>query len=193
MTARRYAAEVTRLPMLAVFEARGREADLAAAMQKSGLKLPPTLNRAEDSKSRCRILRLGPRRALVLADADFELRLDGRLAQGFATAAAADYALVSDMLVAFQIKGSGSEDVLRQGAPLDLSIERFPPGSCAATDLWSASVIVIREAGEAPQFTLLVERSYAGYIEDWLTVASGGSSTLRPGTMISPPASFQPS
>jgi sarcosine oxidase gamma subunit len=69
----------------------------------------------------------------------------------------------------------------------------MPAGSATGTELWGAAVIIIRSEGPQPGFRIIVDRSHAGFIEDWLTVASGGTSALRPGVMIAPPRSWEPS
>jgi sarcosine oxidase subunit gamma len=100
--------------------------------------------------------------------------------------------MVSDMYAVFSVRGPGALDVLRQGAPLDLSPAAFPPGSVAGTELWSVTAIILRSPGPEAAFTLLVDTSLAGYVGDWLAVAMGAPSVLKPGTMASPPRSLSP-
>lgn len=178
--------------MQAMFEARGNAAALDEAFARAGLSLPAQLHHLTGDAEAVRCLRLGPRRVIVLAPASAEAGLDQRLSAAFDHEAEADYALVSDMLVTFRLTGAGSEDVLRQGAPLDLAAEVFPPGFGAGTELWGTTVILIREPVQAKTFLVVVERSFAGYVEDWLDVAAGGASTQKAATMARPPASWQP-
>jgi heterotetrameric sarcosine oxidase gamma subunit len=192
MTARRYDVQRERLPMQAVFEARGSALALDAALRRAGMALPDRLHRSANAPEGARCFRLGPRRAIVLAPPAAENALDRRLSQAFVQEPEADYALVSDMLMTFWLTGAGAEDVLRQGAPLDLAAEVFPPGFGTGTELWGTTVILIREAAPDHSFLIIVERSFAGYIEDWLEVAAGGTSTQKPATMLRPPTSWQP-
>ena len=190
MTAGRYPATIARRPMAAVFEARGSEAGLREGFRAAGLRLPETRNEALQADGGVHLMRIGPRRALALAFLEAEAALDSAFSRGFAKVAAADVANVSDMFAAFAVEGPGALDVLKQGAPLDLSPAAFPVGSATGTEMWSAALILIREAED--RYAILIDRSLAGYLEDWLTTANGLESGLRPGTMLNPPASLQP-
>ncbi|MGL4438037.1 MAG: sarcosine oxidase subunit gamma [Bosea sp. (in: a-proteobacteria)] len=188
----RYASNIVRLPMIALFEARGTEAGLSAALSASGLELPSDAHRVASQAMGATVLRLGSRRVLIMAEASSEVALGKALEVAFATVPDADIALVSDMFTAFEVSGAGALDILAQGAPLDLSDTSFPVGHGAGTELWATTVVLIRKDGPEPHFRIIVERSYAGFIEDWLNVASGGKSTLKPGVMISPPPPWKP-
>lgn len=190
---RRYDASVEAAPALAVFEARGRDAGLSAGLATAGLTMPEAAGMMLRQPDGAEVLRLGPRRVLVLADGELEAQLGPALARGFSQVPDADVALVSDMVCVFDLGGVGAEDILAQGAPLDLSKRAFPEGTGTGTELWGATVILIRRAGRSPGFRIIVERSFAGFIEDWLAVASGEASTLRPGVMAAPPPSWKPS
>lgn len=173
--------------MLALFDARGSEAGLLVALAASGFALPASAHQVEAQAMGSTLLRTGPRRVLIMAEASHEAALGNALETVFAAVPEADLALVSDMFAAFDVVGTGAFDVLAQGAPLDLSDAAFPKGTGTGTELWGTSVVLIRLDGPEPHVRIIVERSYAGFIEDWLTVASGGISTLRPGVMNSPP------
>lgn len=188
----RYASKIERLPMLALFEARGTEAGLLAALSASGLELSSDAHHVASQAMGATVLRLGPRRVLIMAEASEEVGLDNALEVAFAAVPDADVALVSDMFTPFDVSGEGTLDILAQGAPLDLSDAAFPAGHGAGTELWGTTVVLIRHDQPVPGFLIIVERSYAGFIEDWLTVAAGGASTLKPGVMISPPPRWKP-
>jgi heterotetrameric sarcosine oxidase gamma subunit len=182
MSGGRYRAQVTDLPMMALFEARGRQPALMAALAAAGLPWPQASG----------VMRFGPARVLVTAELAREAELDRMLEAAFASQPDADVALVSDMFRGFRISGAGAEDVLRQGAPLDLSRAVLPDGSAAATELWAVSAIISREAAAEPAFTepaftVLVDHSHAGYIADWLSAANGGAPLASPGVMTNPP------
>jgi heterotetrameric sarcosine oxidase gamma subunit len=190
MTGTRYNTLLKRLPMQALFDIRGSEAGMAAGLDSAGLGMPVARNRVQRDTLGIEAVCLGPRRVLVLAESEAEAVLNHRLNAAFGSVADADCALVSDMFVSFELTGPGSEDVLRQGAPLDLSSQRFPADMATGTELWAVSVILIRSSVDLTCFRIVVERSFAGYIENWLITATGGQSSLRPGVMMSPPASL---
>ncbi|CAN1495995.1 COG4583 Sarcosine oxidase gamma subunit [Rhabdaerophilaceae bacterium] len=185
-------ARIDHLPMMAMFDLRGSKQGLTKALAGAGFTMPEGRNHLERHSAGVELAQLGPQRVLVLADLSQEAQLNAGFSRGFGAVADADFALVSDMFVGFDLRGQGAEDVLSQGAPLDLSHESFPIGCTTGTELWSTSVIIMRLAGHPDHFRILVERSYAGYIEDWLHVASGRPSNVRPGVMSSPPSSIRP-
>ncbi|MGL4243092.1 MAG: sarcosine oxidase subunit gamma [Beijerinckiaceae bacterium] len=192
MTMTRYDARVSELPMFALFEARGAEKSLAKAIAAAGLKWPKASGAIDGRTKGIEVMRFGPARVLIRADLAREDALGGALDAAFAAAPDADVAMVSDMFRAFRVTGPGAEDVLRQGAPLDLSPAAFPPGSVAATEMWTATVIVSRDGGDTPSFTLMIDNSYAGYLADWLAVANGGAPMASPGVMTNPPRPLSP-
>lgn len=191
MSSLRYPVMIRRLPALALFEARGTAAVLESAIAAAGLSWPSGFNRVSAADG-VEVVRFGPKRVLVIATGEREGALAARLEAAFREVETADIALVSDMYVAFEVAGAGAEDVVRQGAPLDLSAGAFPPGAIAGTELWAITAIIARIASGEPGFRLLVDISYAGYIADWLATAAGSPSTERPGTMQRPPASLRP-
>lgn len=192
MSRLRYDVAIARAPMLALFEARGREPALAAAIAAAGLDWPASRNRLGPDRNGASVVRFGPARALAIAPIEREAALGEALARAFDGQKEADVALVSDMHAVFRVSGPGALDVLRQGAPLDLSPAAFPPGAVAGTELWSVTVLILRGPEPEPAFTLLVDNSLAGYVEDWLAVASGAPSAARPGVMSHPPRSLNP-
>ncbi len=78
--------------------------------------------------------------------------------------------LVSDAYVAFTIHGNEARDVLAQGCPLDLDATAFPIGTCARSILAGAPVLLIRDP---MGFDLLVDRTLAKYLRQWLQTAAG--------------------
>ena len=188
----RYDARLTRLPMAAAFDLRGTMKSITRATTVLQLSLPKSRHDISAGPDSMELVQLAPNRVVILAPIEQETAIAAKLAKAFEKIADADFALISDMLVTFALSGSGAEDVLRQGAPLDLSQEAFPGGEARATDLWSTSVILLRGDAVHDGFRIVIERSFADYIEDWLTVANGGLSELRPGVMSNPPASYKP-
>jgi sarcosine oxidase subunit gamma len=78
---------------------------------------------------------------------------------------------VSDLHASFEVGGPSSRDLLAKGCALDLHPGVFQAGHCAATALARVRV-TLRQLDDAPRFQLLVERSYAQYLWDWLTDAA---------------------
>lgn len=191
MTKTRYAATISRLPRLALFEARGKAEALELALRRAGLPWPATFNTMamEDGVE---VARIGPKRVVVMAPAAQEAGLLTSLEQAFSASMAADFVMLSDSFAGFSIEGADAESILRQGAPLDLSHSAFPPGAIAGTELWAITALMARPQAQASTFRVLVEASYAGYIESWLATANGLASPNRPGTMVRPPASLNP-
>ncbi len=78
---------------------------------------------------------------------------------------------VSDLRAGFEIKGPRSRDLLAKGCAVDLHPRVFNTGDCAQTALARVR-ITLRQVDEAPTYHVLVERSYAQYLWDWLIDAA---------------------
>jgi sarcosine oxidase subunit gamma len=78
---------------------------------------------------------------------------------------------VSDLRANFEIKGPHSRDLLAKGCAVDLHPRVFKTGDCALAALARVRV-TLRQVGDAPAYQVLVERSYAQYLWDWLTDAA---------------------
>jgi heterotetrameric sarcosine oxidase gamma subunit len=187
----RYAASIRRLEMMAVFEARGPAASLSAALAAAAVPAPTQANRFEALAGGARVMRIGPRRAIVTGPAAREPELERALGAAFDGEGPAAIANLSDLFVAFEIAGPGAIDVLKQGTALDLRPGNCPLGFASGTDLWGVGVILLRE--DTDRFEILVDRALAGYLDGWFAAASGIAQGPRPGTMRSPPASYRPS
>lgn len=192
MIGTRYDVAVEPAAPLAVFEARGPEAELAAALAAARLPWPVAPHRSEAGEDGAAVVRLGPTRLLVLAPRDAGPDLAARLDAAFAAQETADAIDVSDMLAGFVVAGPGALDVLRQGAPLDLAPDRFPPGATTGTELWGVAVLIARLPAPTDAFRILVDVAQAAFVEEWLSVACGAGPLHRPGTMIRPPARLRP-
>lgn len=183
----RYRASTTRLPMQAAFDLRGPVEELRAALSGAGLPCPEAPNRLLVAGD-MRLLRLGPDRIVVLASPDVEGMLASRLRAAFSDAETAICAEISDMHVGFEVEGPDRLEVLRQGVALDLAEPAFPTDGATCTEIWGVTAIVMR-SGEG--FLVLVDRSFAGYLENWLLTANGGADGPRPATMLSPPPPYR--
>lgn len=74
---------------------------------------------------------------------------------------------VSDLRAEFELAGPRAIDVLRKGCAIDLHPRVFGPGDCALTAL-SRVRIALRQTDERPGYRVLVERSVAPYLWNWL-------------------------
>jgi heterotetrameric sarcosine oxidase gamma subunit len=191
VSAPRYDVALRRLAPTARFDARGKPEDLAAALRAAGLPVPERRNSSLGSAGHVRIDWLGPQRHVVSAPLEQEEALGSALEAAFAGVAGADVTCSTDMVVTFELAGSGAADVLAQGTPLDISPAAFLPASVTGTELWGVGVIVERPAADPKTFRVTVERSYAGYIDGWLRTAAGLPADIRPGVMIAPPGIAQ--
>jgi heterotetrameric sarcosine oxidase gamma subunit len=191
VNAPRYDVALRRLAPTARFETCGKPEDLAAALRAAGLPVPERRNSSLAGDGRVRVDWLGPQRQVVRAPLEQEEAVGRALEAAFAGFAGADVTCITDMVVTFELAGSGAADVLAQGTPLDLSPAAFLPASATGTELWGVGVIVERPAADPKTFRVTVERSYAGYVEGWLRTAAGLISDLRPGVMTAPPGRAQ--
>ena len=193
MSAPRYDVALRRLAPCARFETRGKPGDLAAALRAAGLPVPERRNSSLADEGHVRVDWLGPQRYVVTAPLAQEEALGGALEAAFAGFAGADVTCVTDMVITFELAGSGAADILAQGTPLDIGPAAFLPASVTGTELWGVGVIVERPVADPKTFRVTVERSYAGYVDGWLRTAAGLPADIRPGVMIAPPGMAQPS
>lgn len=129
--------------------------------------LPPVVGSVSGTSRRA--LCIGPGDWLLMARDWRALEADGQLhseaaEQGFALAD------LSDALACFGVRGGAARDVLATGCGLDLHPRALPPGRCARTRL--AQIPVVIECLDVEdELELLVTRSYARYLADWLADA----------------------
>ena len=79
---------------------------------------------------------------------------------------------ISDSLVTIAVDGSQAAALLARGCGLDFSMEAFGHFACARTRLAQLPVVLRRVTSE--RFELLVDRSAAKWLYDWLEDAAGG-------------------
>ena len=78
---------------------------------------------------------------------------------------------VSDLRAAFELTGPRARDVLQKGCAVDLHPRVFNAGSCVNAALARVRV-TLRQMDAVPTYEVLVERSYGGYLWNWLTDAA---------------------
>ena len=140
--------------------------DASSAQPSFGDLLLPT--RVGDiAGATTRALCLGPTEWLLIAPAgthdDAALRaLDVRMAgQGIALVDA------SDALSGVLLQGAAARDVLAGACGIDLHPARFPAGRCVRTRFAQVATVIVHR-GDAEGYELLVARSHADYLQDWL-------------------------
>lgn len=79
---------------------------------------------------------------------------------------------LSDALVTFGLEGADAAAVLARGCGIDLRAGSFGMQACARTRLAQLPVL-IRKTGST-RFELVVDRSAAQYLQDWLVDAAAG-------------------
>lgn len=79
---------------------------------------------------------------------------------------------LSDALVTISLEGADAAAVLARGCGIDLRAGSFGMQACARTRLAQLQVL-IRKTGST-RFELVVDRSAAQYLQDWLVDAAAG-------------------
>jgi sarcosine oxidase subunit gamma len=70
-----------------------------------------------------------------------------------------------------ELAGPRAREIIAKGCPLDLHPRVFGPGRCAQSRL-ARTLVTIAQIDAAPRFELIVRRSYADYLWQWLADAS---------------------
>lgn len=179
---------------LAIVNLRGSAADagfVAGVTQALGLALPMALRSTQHSLDAAaaidpdhsngaveRIVWAGPDEWFVIAAAGRA----GAIEQALRTSLADLHHAVTDVSSGYKVlrlSGQPVREVLAQGCPLDLHPRAFAVGRSAGSHFFKASVL-LWQTDAAPQFELLVRRSYVGYVQLMLqrcTLECGLSAT----------------
>jgi sarcosine oxidase subunit gamma len=144
---------------------------LAAALEGVlGCALPRTPNSFNPAPGAGKILWLGPDEYLVMTPDGQEAALAQALRQAAGEAFAAVVELGCGQTV-IELAGARAREVLAKGCPLDLHPRVFGPGRCAQSRL-ARSLVTIVQVDAGPRFELIVRRSFADYLWQWLVDAS---------------------
>jgi sarcosine oxidase subunit gamma len=136
----------------------------------AGVPLPLDPNRVTATGT-LRVLWLGPDEWLVVAEGnapDLLPRLER--AVGGRRAAVND---LSSSRVIVELRGSGARELLAAGCGLDLHPRVFAPGQCAQT-LLARVPVILDQLDETPRYRVLVRRSYARWLTQWMIDAADG-------------------
>ncbi len=139
----------------------------AAAGRALGVAMPGAVNRASGNTT-MRALRLGPDEFLLVMPRDAVAATLESLDQALGER---HHALVdiSARLVALEIDGPAVRDTLAAACPVDLHAAAFGPDQATRTVLGKAEIIL--DCRSTNHFQLLVNRSFAPYLQRLLTEA----------------------
>lgn len=117
-----------------------------------------------------RVYWLGPDEWLIVTSSDITVDLIKQLGalQGHHHMAVSD---VSGGNILLRLGGKNVRDVLAKGSTLDFHADVFPIGHCAQSGLAKASVLIGHIGGEVV-YELVVRRSFAAYLGQWLRSAA---------------------
>lgn len=160
----------------------GRAGDFRDAVARAtGLELPAALHRFT-ARAEDRIFAIGPDEWLVIlrggAEGEVERRLRAELTGHFSVVD------VSGGQTLLNLSGECAGTVLKKSCVYDFHPRDFPPGRCAQTVFAAATALVAANADGS--FDLVVRRSYADYVAQWIAaagaehgIAFGEASTPR--------------
>jgi len=161
-----YDATIDRLPIFALFDLKGAQADMSDWGGDVLPEFPETPNTAR-SDGGTTLLFIGQNRWLVRADIAHEAALETALRPA---AAPPDISIVrvSDTLTFFRITGPDAAQLMSIGCPLDLHPEFFCPDAVSYTEFFGLKALVL---GCANGFEVGVEQSFANLMADYLARA----------------------
>ncbi|NQW12162.1 MAG: sarcosine oxidase subunit gamma [Alphaproteobacteria bacterium] len=142
---------------------------LAAVSKAVGAEPPVAPNTVVEGKAGV-VLWLGPDEWLIVTPAGDETKIAAALEKALAGVHTSVVDL-SDSYATLRLSGAKARWVLSKGWPVDLHPRAFGPGHCAQSHLAHANVI-LRQLDDTPSYQLIVRRSFARYLWDWLLDAS---------------------
>ena len=135
-----------------------------------GMDIPQAPNTVSSAGERS-VLWLGPEEWLLVTSEKDEAHLASELLQTVEGVYAA-VIIVSDCYTVLNLSGTQSLDVLAQGYGIDIFPEEFIIGQCVCC-AFARTTAILRPFKNAGIYQLIVESSYASYIELWLRKAAG--------------------
>jgi sarcosine oxidase subunit gamma len=146
------------------------DAALTVAIERAlECALPRKPNTFQLAPAGLKVLWLGPNEWLVVTPEGSEEMLATALRRAVADGFAGVVELGCGQTV-IQIAGPRAREVIAKGCPLDLHPRVFGPGSCAQSRL-ARALVTIAQVDGAPTFEVIVRRSFADYVWQWLTDA----------------------
>ena len=155
-----------------IINLRGQADDpvfIDAVLTATGAALPGTPNTCAAGAGTT-VLWAGPDEWLVVVDPDGPEDRVAALRDALGTTRSAVTSMGAGYAV-LELVGDATRDVLSRGTPLDLHADVFGPGQCAQTRLGHATVM-LWQTDASPTYRLMIRRSMAGYLRDWLTAVA---------------------
>ena len=152
-----YRVDIQPADLIALFDLRGDAQSLPDLLERADLTCPEDVTGIVAAGD-ARVVRTGPRRALLVAPIEHEQQWQQKLNRACADIFA-NATCVSDMYRGVQISGENALDVIAQVTPLNL--HEFSAGHGTCTDLFATSGFLLRDAER--QITLFFEHSYFDY------------------------------
>ncbi|HYR34796.1 MAG TPA: sarcosine oxidase subunit gamma family protein [Burkholderiales bacterium] len=133
---------------------------------------PPTAPNTVASAAGTTILWLGPDEWLLIDSRTGTDHVIGDLKKALSGIHSAVVDVTSSRK-ALVVSGERAEEILSKAATLDFSVQAFPVGSCAQTNIARTQGIIQRRG--AKEFTIYVRSSFAPYLRAWLDDAATAS------------------
>lgn len=171
---------------------RGDAADArfaAAAERALGAALPtaPNTTRVAGDIVVCW---LGPDEWLVVAPGEREPQIVDALRAGLDGVHSSVTAVTGGQTI-LELRGANVRDLLAKGSPFDLHSPSFREGACAQTHLAKAAVLLRPLGHDAME--VIVRRSFADYLHDWLETAAAEYGWVHAPDAAPAPRSHLPS
>ena len=160
----KYDVEIERLPTFAVFDLRGKCADLVAWTGYEFEESPGRFLKGGFYKS-CHV---GPDNWLIIANISKEKEISNAFRSN-ETPAQISIVKLSDAYTFFSVNGNDFENVVSIGCPLDLHTSSFPSDAARFSEFFGIRALFIRDQHG---ILIAVEQSYGNFIEDYLTRAT---------------------
>ena len=152
-----------RLPTCGLLNLRGADVDCSRVVGVALPRAPCTFTVHGDAAAYW----LGPDEWLLAVPGGARVELEGILTGVTGVGAVVD---VSSGYVRYDLSGPRAVQVLMKASPYDFDQRVFALGRCAQTVFAKTTALIARRGSES--FRLLVRRSYADYVEQWIADAA---------------------
>lgn len=140
-----------------------------------GIQLPETAN-TFTSSGQAACAWLGPDEWLLIVEASDTDRIE-RMLNDLCRGKFATWTEQSSGLTALRFVGSNTIPLLNRGIVFDIHPRNFKPGDCVQTVLARVGVTILNRSDEQTKFDVVVRRSFADYLWQWLS-AAGNEATF---------------
>ena len=157
-----YNVKIEEIVLFAMFDLRGPDVAIDEFLESNNLpvtKFPAMIVSSEGVD----VVRVGPRRVLVLSNIDNEIELFGVLRSG-SKGSPLHCALISDMYTGITVKGEDAWQIMAQVT--SCNFQECKDESAVATEIFGLAGYIIRHGAES--YTIFAENSYGDYVLDRL-------------------------